>query len=299
MNDSSENGEQINQVNDHAPINGRRDMHKALIHLTINAQSLQFKMDDLRKIVRIHKPQIVAVTESWGKPYMEDKTFELDKYSMYRTDRIGGGAGGTLLYVSNDLGQRECRALKRPGNTVPFDSSTWCWVTPTKGKKVLVGCIYRSPSSSTVNNDKLLKLIKQANDIAGGSRLLLLGDFNVPNIDWENRVPEPRARKIEKDFFETITDNLMYQHVKENTRIRGPQKSTLDLILTKEEEDVKNITVLTPIGRSDHGIVKGEFICKCMSRIIPRKIKAFRNSPGPALRTPFTFLCPEVISIIS
>ena len=141
-------------------------------------------MDELRNIALIHKPQIIAVTESWGKPYMEDKIFELDKYSMYRTDKLGGGSGGTLLYVSNDLGQRECKALKRPGNSVPFDSSSWCWVTPNKGKKVLVGCIYRSTSSSTVNNDKLLKLIGHANDIAGGSRLMLLGDFNVPYIDW-------------------------------------------------------------------------------------------------------------------
>ena len=68
---------------------------------------------------------------------------------------------------------------------------------------------------------------------------MLLGDFNVPYIDWVNRVPEPRARKIEKDFLESITDNLMYQHVMEHTRIRGPQKSTLDLILTKEEEDIQ------------------------------------------------------------
>ena len=234
-------------------------------------------MDELRNIALIHKPQIIAVTESWGKPCMEDKIFELDKYSMYRTDKIGGGSGGTLLYISNDLGQRECKALKRPGNSVPFDSSSWCWVTPNKGKKVLVGCIYRSTSSSTINNDKLLKLIGHANDISGGSRLLLLGDFNVPYIDWVNRVPEPRARKIEKDFLESITDNLMYQHVMEHTRIRGPQKSTLDLILTKEEEDIKNIEVLAPIGRSDHGIVKGEFICKWKSRLLPKISKAYRK----------------------
>ena len=55
-------------------------------------------MDELRNIALIHKPQIIAVTESWGKPYMEDNIFELDKYSMYRTDKIGGGSGGTLLW---------------------------------------------------------------------------------------------------------------------------------------------------------------------------------------------------------
>ena len=69
----------------------------------------------------------------------------------------------------------------------------------------------------------------------------------------------------------------MYQHVMEHTRIRGPQKSTLDLILTKVEEDIKNIEVLAPIGRSDHGIVKGEFICKWKSRLLPKISKAYRK----------------------
>ena len=37
---------------------------------------------------------------------------------------------------------------------------------------------------------------------------------------------------------------------------------------------MKNVKVLPPIGKSDHGVVKGEFICKWRSRIVPKKIKA-------------------------
>ena len=190
---------------------------------------------------------------------------------MYRSDRTGQRGGGTLLYISTKLGQRECLPLKRPINGIPFDSSVWCWVTPTRGKKILVGCIYRSTSSLAVNNDKLNNLLKLASEIAGGNRLLILGDFNVPNIDWINRILLPRARKLERDFFETVTDNFLFQHVKEPTRFRGTEKSTLDLIFTKEEEDIKNVQVLTPIGRSDHGAVIGEFICKWRSRVVPKK----------------------------
>ena len=93
---------------------------------------------------------------------------------------------------------------------------------PVIGKKVLVGCLYRSPSSLLSNNDNFLKLINQANDIAGKNRLLMLGDFNVPNIDWVNYTTKTGARRIERDFLGAVTDNIMYQHVKENTRIRGP-----------------------------------------------------------------------------
>ena len=180
-----------------------------------------------------------------------------------------------MLYISIHLGQRECLALKRPTNQIPFDSSTWCWVTPSKGKKILVGCIYRSTSSLGINNDKLMKLIKLANDIAGENRLLILGDFNVPNIDWTNKVTLPRARKLDREFFETVSDNFLCQHVKKYTRFRGTERSVLDLTFTKEEEDVKNIEVILPLGRSDHGIVIGELICKWKSKIVPKKTPVY------------------------
>ena len=38
---------------------------------------------------------------------------------------------------------------------------------------------------------------------------------------------------------------------------RGTGQSTLDLIFTKEEEDVKNVKVLSPIVKSDYGTVIG------------------------------------------
>ena len=81
----------------------------------------------------------------------------------------------------------------------------------------------------------------------------------------------PGAKIIEREFFETITDNFLYQHVTEYTRIRGTERSILDLIFTKEEDDVKNIKVLPPIGESDHGVVIGDFICEWKSQMEPKK----------------------------
>ena len=77
------------------------------------------------------------------------------------------------------------------------------------------------------------------------------------------------------EFFETITDNFLYQHVTEYTRIRGPERSILDLIFTKEEDYVKNIKVLPPIGESDHGVVIGDFICEWKSQMVPKKRRVY------------------------
>ena len=67
-------------------------------------------MNELREIAFQHKPQVIAVTESWGRPDIDDITFKIDGYIMYRSDKINrasSDAGGTLLYVTDKLGQRE------------------------------------------------------------------------------------------------------------------------------------------------------------------------------------------------
>ena len=215
-------------------------------------------------MVRLTKLHMIGITETWGKEEINYAYFKIDNYTMYRNDRIGRRGGGTILYITNQLGQRDCKTLNRPLNGISFDSSVWCWpcwVSPSKGKKILVGSIYRSPTSSSVNDSHLLRQMELANDVAGGNRLLVLGDFNVPKINWATRDILPGARKIERDLYEAVTDNFLYQHVLVPTRYRGTGNSTLDLIFTKEEEDVKDIEVLQPVGKSDHGVVIGAFIC--------------------------------------
>ena len=72
-------------------------------------------------------------------------------------------------------------------------------------------------------------------------------------------------------------DNFLHQHVKMPTRFRGNSSSTLDLILTKEEEDVKNIQVLEPLGKSDHGIVVGNFICEWRNKTMPKSNRMYNK----------------------
>ena len=204
--------------------------------MNLNAQSLKLKMDEFRNLVKEHKPHIIGVTETWGKECIDDAMFQLDGYNMYRNDRKDKAykaGGGTLLYINKKLGQRECK----PFNCKSFESSTFCWVTPKQGKKVLVGCIYRSTTSSTINDINMLLNLNLASDMAGKNRLLLVGDFNVPKINWITKKLEPGAKPIEKDFLDCITDNILYQHVTVPTRFRGNERSTLYLILTQEEED--------------------------------------------------------------
>ena len=153
----------------------KKNRNDSIICMTLNAQSLLQKKDELGLNTQQYKPLIIGVTETWGTGEMEDGSLKLDGYVMYRSDRIGRRGGGTILYVASNLGQRECVAMWRSTRGAPFENSSWCWITPTRGKKILVGCIYRSTSSTIANNAKLNDLIRQANEVAGGNRLLLMG----------------------------------------------------------------------------------------------------------------------------
>ena len=238
--------------------------------MTINAQSLNNKLNEFKLLVNERKPDIISITESWAKETTTDSIFALQGYTMYRDDKKSGPGGGALLYVNEKIEQRVCKVL----NTMPFENSTWCWIISKGGSKILVGSVYRSPNSSGGNDELLNQVLLKANEVAGGNRLVILGDFNLPNIDWINDELRPNNKLVERNLYDTFNECVWHQHVHKPTRFRDNQASTLDLIFTNEELDVKNIEVLPGLGSSDHGIVVGNFVCEWKNRIVhkPRRL---------------------------
>ena len=90
-------------------VNGvnKRKKNKLLKLANINARSLCTKMKDLQYIVtKVVEPQLISISESWGKEEIADCNFNLDGYKMYRDDRHQRG-GGAILYIKSELNQRE------------------------------------------------------------------------------------------------------------------------------------------------------------------------------------------------
>ena len=268
-------GTTADKVNKQTKGRGRRKGKRFLKCMTINAQSLANKMNELKMLLDEKskvkkKPDIISITESWGNDDITDGIFALSGYTMYRDDKKEGVGGGALLYINDKIEQRVCRAL----SSLTFESSTWCWVLGKGGSKILVGSIYRSPNSTRQNDELLAQMISKANEVAGENRIIILGDFNLPNIDWLNDELRPINKEIERKLFDIFTDCFWHQHVHKPTRFRNNQASTLDLIFTKEEEDVRNIDVLPGLGLSDHGVVIGDFVCEWKSRVVqkPRRL---------------------------
>ena len=73
--------------------------------LLCNAQSVFYKMDELRATTFATKPNVVCVTESWLTPEIDDCLIQIDGYVSFRNDRQDDPydfrrGGGTVTYVS-------------------------------------------------------------------------------------------------------------------------------------------------------------------------------------------------------
>ena len=115
---------------------------------------------------------------------------------------------GIALYIHKSL--KASPLLKMDTNS-KYQESVWTEVSLNNNDMLLVGCVYRSPGSSSVNNAKLNSLINQAVHYKH-THFLLLGDFNYPSIDWDvwNTISDNGP---DFNLIQCLRDNALFQHV--------------------------------------------------------------------------------------
>ena len=91
---------------------------------------------------------------------------------------------------------------------------------------------------------RLLKTLEEAvgDKNKDYSHVLIRGDFNYPQIDWESKIVSAAYHQGANDFLLMTGDNFLHQRFKCPTHYRGLQKANiLDLIFTNEN-DLKHHT---------------------------------------------------------
>jgi len=89
-----------------------------------------------------------------------------------------------MLYIHESLISIPCLELEHND----FEDSVWSIIKLESGAKLLVGAIYRSTGSNDTNNENLLKVLDKASKVKGVDYVLIMGDFNLPHIDFENYI---------------------------------------------------------------------------------------------------------------
>ena len=157
-----------------------------------------------------------------------------------------------MLYYREDL---PCFILNDP--CLSLTDALWCRLLLHNGDSVLIGVIYRPPSSLLENDISLISSVKQALS-KRYSHVLIVGDFNVPSL-FSNPIP---CDLFSHELQDILFTHPLYNHTTNPTRYRFPSNpSLLDLLLTNEELMIEEATYCPPLGRSDHVLLDFRFMC--------------------------------------
>ena len=206
-----------------------------------NAGSINNKWDEL--VATTSGAGIVAITETWLTPGLRCKTLQPRAYVDYRTDRPEGRVGGgALLLVSKKYETMEAETL-----TTPNVQATSCTLI-VGVRRVAVVCVYRSPAATVEEGVQLIEFLEE---LMTEERVLLMGDFNAPEVNWTTMTAP--SGTFGATLVRLLEDKGLIQHIKEHTRFRqGQNPSTLDLVFTKTNQEVEGIEYGPPLGNSDH-----------------------------------------------
>ncbi|KAK6196055.1 hypothetical protein SNE40_001352 [Patella caerulea] len=172
----------------------------------------------------------------------------MEGYDMFYNELDKGR--GVIIYTQTNL-----HAEIEDTITGSYNEMIWCKLSIKQGMEIIVGCIYRSPSSSFDNSSNLNHVLKEIT--LRYPQVLIVGDFNYRDIDWEKETPNTQPGSPCYEFLECVKDCYLIQHVNDYTRYRHHETpSILDLVFTKNEEDINDILVMEPLGKSDHVSLK-------------------------------------------
>ena len=165
----------------------------------------------------------------------------MEGYRLSRKDRWGRRGGGVTLYIRERF---DCTALTVRDDVI---ESLWGRIRGMGNKGDVVVSVYYLSLSQDVSTDELF--CRQLGEISGLVAIVLMGDFNFLDINWEyDTAVTSRSGK----FLKIIGNNSLSQVRREPTR----KDALLDLLFVNREGLVGNVMVGGCLGHSDHEITE-------------------------------------------
>jgi endonuclease/exonuclease/phosphatase family metal-dependent hydrolase len=125
---------------------------------------------------------------------------------------------------------------------------------PANCSKFLLGVFYRPPNSE---EGLLIELRDSLERLDESCQFVLVGDFNLPNIDWSLDFPFPTSEGSHKEelFCDLITDQFLYQKAVGQTYLHG---NKLDCVFVNSPELITNVscTNATDMFPTDHYLIE-------------------------------------------
>ena len=186
---------------------------------------------------------IIMFTESWLTPEIPNHLLNLDNYQIFRKDRASGTGGGIIIFVKTNI-------TVLPLFDINIDESESLFLKiplSPSGPPLIIGCVYRPPSSSVINFCNSLS--STFDSFPSSSPVTLLGDFNI-NLHSDTHT---------SNYFKSTLSSLQISCRNSlPTRVTDSSESLLDLILSSHPSiHSKSVTYFDDL--SDHFVI-GTFL---------------------------------------
>ena len=165
-------------------------------------------------------------------------------FTVYRRDRISQKGGWVLVRPAPSAHEKS-----------EFNSdcgNLWVQQNFVGSTSVLIGAYYKSHEFDQHSLDELSKSLDMVKQTS--SNIWLMGDFNLPKVDWQSLAPTPEYKfpTFYREWLEVFNGCLLEQTVTSPTR----GKQILDLFFffffffTSDPTLIDSVSILT--GLSDH-----------------------------------------------
>ena len=224
--------------------------------LYTNTDGLISKKLELNDLISERKPDVICLTDTKLLKDIEVDLLGWSKYNVWRRDRKHKSGGGVCIMTDRRLVVKEIEVEASKVEIVVIE------VLVGGREKIVVATVYVPPQTRAWKKEEhyLLKgetlavlqdLLKCINHI------LLCGDINYKDVKWEEYEAGSEEGSWGNNLLDLMVDNTLHQYVKETTRERGGDAHTrLDLVFTREERELEDVTCLPPLGKSNYLVLE-------------------------------------------
>jgi hypothetical protein len=269
--------ESINFIPPSLPNNNKHDINIVVV----NCRSVKNKRAELEHTFL--NSDVVIGTESWLAPDISDSEIFPLGYRIYRRDRPLRKGGGVFIAVKTHL-HSTVHTLN--GSDI---ESVWCTIRQENKRNIHICSFYRPPDAKI---DAIYELDTQISNFTSRdnkSVIVIGGDFNLPDINWEAYTVEPSSKKrlTSAALLNTFTNHSLTQLVHVPTR----KNKVLDLLAVSHPLMIKNLDILE--GISDHKVISATIKTTVEYTVKPkRKVYLFKKCDfvkfGETLEVSFT-----------
>jgi len=261
---------EINDKQENTEISDK--LYKEKLHIWFTNADVLTKEKVLELVEEIKSgiaPDVIAICELKPKNYtrkLSELDYKIDDYHFeqeHMEDR--DSSRGIALYIHKSL---KYRMLKKTDQMdVPPNEMISIAIPLNNSEELNLTNIYRSPYSTTSEDDCIDDFFKAKGKIKGRQHDIVVGDFNRKEINWETLC----CISKHDNFVEAIRDSYLSQKVNTPTRGRGSDEpSLIDLVFCSNSDAIEEVKVFAPLGKSDHSLLK--FVYQCQPVRLPGKV---------------------------